>query len=65
MMRKLPDCPKCGLDELWLRRHKDWVDVMCYNCGEIATITPRPADAELDAAIAEAVAQAGVTDANR
>lgn len=58
MRRKLPDCPKCGLDELWLRRHKFWLDVMCYWCGEIATITPPPAEADLDTAIAEAVARA-------
>ena len=53
-----PLCPKCGLDELWLRRHKYWLDIMCYNCGEIATITPPSSEDELgeriDAMIAEA-----------
>lgn len=54
-MRKLPDCPKCGEDELWLRRHKYWLDVMCYYCGLIQTMTPPPADSDLDAAIAATV----------
>lgn len=54
-MRKLPDCPRCGEDELWILRHADYVDLKCYWCGEVATIHPRPAEEELDAAIANAV----------
>lgn len=57
-MRKLPDCPKCEEGELWLYKHALWIELRCYNCGLIETITPRPADDAVDAAIADAVAQA-------
>lgn len=56
-MRKLPDCPRCGEDELWILRHADYVDVKCYWCGEVATIHPRPTEDEIDDAVAKAVEQ--------
>lgn len=32
-MNKLPDCPLCGLDELWLSRFDDGTrEVRCYFC---------------------------------
>lgn len=56
MMRKMPACPKCDEDELWLYKHALWVELRCYNCGLIETIAPRPpADDALDNAIAEVV----------
>lgn len=33
MTKKLPDCPKCGEDELWLWRTGDSFRVRCYLCG--------------------------------
>lgn len=63
MMRKLPDCPKCEENDLRLSRagHELWLH--CYECGwksGIITIAvmPRHADDVIDAAIADAVAQA-------
>lgn len=58
MMRKLPDCPRCELDELWLWKHAKWVEVRCYFCGMTLMIAPRPAEDELDDAVAEVVAKA-------
>lgn len=58
MMRKLPDCPRCEDDELFLVRHATWIVIRCYECGWNHTLMPRPADDALDGAIAEAVKQA-------
>lgn len=33
MRTKLPDCPRCSEDELWLWRTGDSVRVRCYLCG--------------------------------
>lgn len=58
MMRKLPDCPRCAEDELWLCRYSDSVYVGCYECGWNFTIAPRPAEDALDSAVALVVALA-------
>lgn len=33
MRTKLPDCPRCEEDELWLWRGGDVFEVKCYLCG--------------------------------
>lgn len=32
-MRRLPACPRCEEDELWLWRGGDTFEVSCYLCG--------------------------------
>lgn len=62
-MRKLPDCPRCEEDELFVVRSPHWTSVTwlvvrCYECGWHHTFMPRPSEDELDVRVAEAVAQA-------
>jgi uncharacterized Zn finger protein len=33
MRVNLPNCPKCGENELWLKRMGDTCEVSCYECG--------------------------------
>jgi uncharacterized Zn finger protein len=33
MRVNLRDCPKCGEDELWLKRMGDTFEVKCHECG--------------------------------
>lgn len=54
-MRKMPDCPECGEDELFIVRNITWHVVRCYECGWHHTFMPPPAETELDAAIADVV----------
>jgi uncharacterized protein (DUF983 family) len=58
MMRKLPDCPKCGEDELWLKHISFTVQLKCYLCGWSSGIVTPMAGQDLDAQIAATVAAA-------
>lgn len=55
MKRKLPDCPRCGDDELYVIQHTRWTVIRCYNCDFHKSLMPPPAEDALDARIAEAV----------
>jgi hypothetical protein len=57
MMRKLPDCPRCQSDELWLRHWNQgfWFEVACYLRGWHSGDTTYEVGVELDAAIATVV----------
>lgn len=63
MMRKLPDCPSCQENELWLQYMSFGVYIRCYYCGWTGKMIPAPSQADLDAAIATVVeaAQAPVS----
>lgn len=51
-------CPKCDEDELWLQRFKGGFKVACYNCGWNSGIVIWAGGADIDDAIAAAVAAA-------
>lgn len=61
-MRKLPDCPKCQEDELWLQPTSGSLHIRCYECGwggEIVTCATGP---DLDAQIAAVIRAAKEPD---
>jgi hypothetical protein len=62
-MTKLPDCPICEEDELFLSHHAHWLVIRCYECGWNHTIIPHPSENEQGAAVAQAVQEARVTNA--
>lgn len=40
--RKLPDCPKCGHDELWVQQFNDGWRLRCYLCSLDSGIQHKP-----------------------
>lgn len=57
-MRKLPLCPRCENDELWLQTVGQTAQVQCYECGWSAVFELPLSASALDAKIAEVVAKA-------
>lgn len=57
-MTKLPNCPRCGDDELWRVPGKQ-LQVRCYECGYDSGILAEDKPADADALIAKAIADYG------
>jgi hypothetical protein len=53
-MNKLPDCPRCGEDELWVAPYHD-LRVRCYRCNWDSGIIVVGTGETVDQAIAKAV----------
>lgn len=54
--QKVPNCPKCGLDELWVVTDGISYRLRCYNCGLDAGARVIPPGESLDESIAKIVA---------
>lgn len=54
-MRKMPDCPRCSEDELWLKQTPMYAILSCYECGWQAILTPLLANKDLSREIAATV----------
>lgn len=57
-MRKMPNCPRCSEDELWLKYTPMFTAISCYECGWDAILMPPPSNKELSRKIAATVAAA-------
>lgn len=54
-MRKMPCCPRCSEDELWLKQTPMYAILSCYECGWQAILTPPLANKDLSREIAATV----------